>query len=146
MASSASFREPFKHRRCLIPAKGWYEWQERASGKQPWFFHAADRSLLAMAGLWDRWERDDQVIESCTVIVGEPNDAVRRIHDRMPFLIPRDRQAAWLARDLTDPGKVRELLACAPDNSIAFYPVGTSVGNARNDGPELIEPVPIGDL
>lgn len=66
VATSSSFREPFKRRRCLIPAKGWYEWQARPTGKQPWFFHAADDALLAFAGLWDRWERGDQVIESCT--------------------------------------------------------------------------------
>lgn len=142
VTTSASFRESFKHRRCLIPAKGWYEWQAGPMGKQPWFLHHADRSPLAFAGLWDHWERDNQVIESCTIIVGAANDAVRQIHDRMPLLIPRDRQAAWLAHDLTDPAKVRELLAATSDSAISFYRVGRSVGNARNDGPELMEPVP----
>lgn len=51
IATSASFREPFRKRRCLIPAKGWYEWQARTEGKQPWLFHAPDDSLLAFAGL-----------------------------------------------------------------------------------------------
>jgi putative SOS response-associated peptidase YedK len=68
VASSASFREPFRRRRCLIPARGWYEWQDTAGGKQPWYFQAADGALLAFAGLWDRWQGDGQVIESCTII------------------------------------------------------------------------------
>ena len=76
VASSASFREPFKRRRCLIPARGWYEWQDLPGGKQPWFFHAADNSLLAFAGLWDRWQGEAQAIESCSIIVGEPDAAV----------------------------------------------------------------------
>jgi len=145
LATNSSFREPFKHRRCLIPAKGWYEWQELPTGKQPWFFQAADRSLLAFAGLWDHWEQEDQVIESCTIIVGEPNDAVRQIHDRMPLLIPSDRQAAWLSHDLRDPVKLRALLEPAPDSAISFYRVSKNVGNTRNDGPGLIEPAPTRD-
>ena len=140
-ATSSSFREPFKRRRCLIPAKGWYEWQQLPTGKQPWFFHSVEGALLAFAGLWDRWERDGQVVESCTVIVGEPNAAVRQIHDRMPFLISNDRQAAWLSPDLTDAAKVRELLQPVSDSAIAYYRVSAQVSNARNDGPELIEAV-----
>lgn len=140
VATSSSFREPFKHRRCLIPARGWYEWQQLPSGKQPWYLHAADGSLLAFAGLWDRWEREGQVVHSCTIIVGAANAAVGKIHDRMPLLIPRERQAAWLAADLTDAAEVRALLTPASDDAIAFHRVSTRVSNARNDGAELIEP------
>jgi len=141
VATSSSFREPFKRRRCLIPARGWYEWQQLPSGKQPWYFQSTDGGLLAFAGLWDHWEKDGQIIESCTVIVGEPNAAVRQIHDRMPFLIPSDRQAAWLACDLTDQAKIQELLQPAAENAISFHRVSTRVSNARIDGPDLIEPL-----
>lgn len=141
VATNSSFREPFKRRRCLIPARGWYEWQTQETGKQPWYFHAADGSLLAFAGLWDHWERDGQLIESCTIIVGEPNDAVRKVHDRMPFLIPVERQAAWLSPSANDPKDVRQLLLPTADSEIVLFPVSKAVGNARNDGPELIEPV-----
>ena len=140
IATSASFREPFKRRRCLIPARGWYEWQALPNGKQPWYFHAADSSLLAFAGLWDRWQQDDQVIESCTIIVGEPNAAVARIHDRMPFLIPPEHQADWLSPAITDPSAARSLLKQASNDAIAFHPVSKAVGNVANDGPELIDP------
>lgn len=146
VATSASFREPFKHRRCLIPAKGWYEWQQLATRKIPWFFHAADENLLAFAGLWDHWERNDQVIESCTIIVGDPTAPIRQIHDRMPFLVPLDRQAAWLAPDINDPAQVRELLQPPSDSDISFYRVSAKVSNARNDGPELIVPASVGVL
>jgi len=142
VATSASFREPFKRRRCLIPARGWYEWQALSDGKQPWYFHAADSSLLAFAGLWDRWQHDEQVIESCTIIVGEPNTAVGRIHDRMPFLISPERQADWLSHAITNPQEARALLQPATDDEIVFHRVSKAVGNVANDGPELIEPAP----
>ena len=142
VATNASFREPFRHRRCLIPARGWYEWQKLPDGKQPWYFHAADAPLLAFAGLWDRWQRDGQVIESCTIIVGEPNASVGRIHDRMPFLISPERQADWLSHTITDPQETRALLQQATDQEIVFHPVAKAVGNVANDGPELIEPDP----
>ena len=143
IATSASFREPFRRRRCLLPARGWYEWQDTPSGKQPWFFHSADGDLVAFAGLWDRWVHNEQVIESCTIIVGEPNAAVRPIHDRMPLLIPGDRQAAWLDPTLTDSAEARELLQPAADDAVSFHPVSKLVGKAGNDGPELIVQVTI---
>ncbi len=141
VATSSSFRDPFKRRRCIIPARGWYEWQSLPAGKQPWYLHAANGDLLAFAGLWDRWEREGQVIESCTIIVGEANNAVRQIHDRMPLVMPSERQAAWLAPDLTDAGEVRALLQPVPDDAIACHRVSTKVGNVANDSPELIEPL-----
>jgi putative SOS response-associated peptidase YedK len=141
VAASSSFREPFKRRRCLIPARGWYEWQTLPAGKQAWFFRPAETPLLAFAGLWDHWQKDDLVIESCTIIVGEPNAAVRPIHDRMPLLMPMDRQAAWLSPGLTDPEEVRGLLQPAPENAVAFHRVSARVGNVANDGPELMEEI-----
>lgn len=142
VAKSSSFREPFRRRRCLIPAIGWYEWQQRpGEDKQPWFFHAADGSLLAFAGIWDHWKGDGQEIESCSIIVGEPPAAVGHLHDRAPFLMPKERQSAWLNPNLNDAGEVRELLQPPLDGAIAYHPVSRAVGNVRNTGPELIAPI-----
>jgi putative SOS response-associated peptidase YedK len=141
VAKAASFREPFKRRRCLIPATGWYEWQSLVTGKQPWYFHPANGELVAFAGLWDRWDGDDQIIDSCTIIVGEPNDAVREVHDRMPYLVPPERQTEWLNTELTDSAKVLELLQPTAPQAIAFHRVSNRVSSARNEGIELIDPV-----
>src|SRR4051812_42696856 len=141
VATLASFREPFRHRRCLIPALGWYEWQELPSGNKPWHFHSATGELLHFAGLWDRWEKDGQVIESCAIVVGPANDAVMPIHDRNPFLIPPERHAAWLDRELSDPAKVMQLLEPTPVDAVRFHRVGPAVNNARNDGEQLLAPV-----
>lgn len=140
VAKANSFKESFKRRRCLVPARGWYEWQDRPGGKQPWFFHAAQGELLAFAGIWDRWEKGGQVIESCAIIVGDPDPAVRAVHDRQPFVIPTADQAAWLSHDLMDPEKILKLLRRPVEGQIAFYRVGRAVGNVRNQGPQLMLP------
>jgi len=138
VVKAASFRDPLKRRRCVIPALGWYEWQELPSGNLPWFLHGAKGELLAFAGLWDRWEGGAEVIESCSIVVGPANTTFGKIHDRMPFVLPPDRAEQWLDRNLTDAGKAMELLQPNPDDAIAFHRVGTRVSNARNHGAELI--------
>src|SRR5476651_25404 len=105
VAKAASFSKPIKRRHCIIPALGWYEWQELPSGNLPWYLHRADGELLAFAGLWDRWERGEQVIESCSIVVGPANGTFGKIHDRMPFVLSPDRAGQWLDRNLTDAGK-----------------------------------------
>ena len=86
------FRDAFKHSRCLIPMSGYYEWQNTPSGKQPWYFTAADGSpILTAAGLWDEWKNREtgERLKSCTMIVGEPNEFAADIHDRMPVFLTR---------------------------------------------------------
>jgi putative SOS response-associated peptidase YedK len=138
VAKAASFREPLKHRRCIIPALGWYEWQQLPSGNLPWYLHGAKGGLLAFAGLWDRWQDGAEVIESCSILVGPANSTFEKIYHRMPFALPPDRAAQWLDRNMTDAGKAMELLQPNPDDAIAFHRVSTRVSNARNQGAELI--------
>ena len=141
VATSASFKTPFRRHRCLIPARGWYEWQATPSGKQPWYFHNPDGSLLAFAGIWDRWERGDQVIESCAIVVGESPPSMSHLHNRAPFLIPPERQKAWLDPNLTDAELVRKLLLPPPEGSLIWHKVSKAVGNVRNQEPELSNPI-----
>jgi len=141
VAEAASFRVPFRRRRCLIPASGWYEWQELPGGNLPWFVHPAGGGIALLAGLWDRWERDGVVVESCSIITGEANGTVARFHDRMPFPLPAANQDAWLDPQLTDPKAVRDLLQPAPEDAIAAHRVSKRVNNARNTGADLIEPL-----
>lgn len=145
VATAASFRVPFRRQRCLFPVLGWYEWQELPSGNLPWYFHAANDEPLAFAGIWDRWEGDGEVIESCSIVVGEPNRAVSTVHDRMPFIIPHDREAAWLDPSLTDAEEVMALLQKAPEELVRFHRVSKRVNNARLEDPTLMQPLREGD-
>ena len=65
---------------------GYYEWQNTAAGKQPWYFTAGDCSPLTAAGMWDRWKNGEtgEMLLSCSMIITEPNAFVAEVHDRMP--------------------------------------------------------------
>ena len=94
------FRDAFKRSRCLIPMSGYYEWQNTPSGKQPWYFTAADGSpILTAAGLWDEWKNREtgERLKSCTMIIAEPNDMAAQIHDRMPVFLTETQFTPWLS-------------------------------------------------
>ncbi|KAA1428808.1 SOS response-associated peptidase [Nocardioides antri] len=158
VAEKPAFRRAFSSRRCLLPADGYFEWyetqQKGKSGKrlkQPFFIKPKDGSVMAMAGLYEIWKdptRDSDSPEdpgrflwTCTVLTTEATDEVGRIHDRMPLLVTPERRTAWL-----DPGtpkdQLLDLLVPAQQSGLEAFPVSTAVGNVRNNGPELVEPVP----
>ncbi len=96
-----AFRDSWVHRRCIIPATGFYEWQALDDRrKQPWFFDGSDGCALAMAGLWDRWTDGSETIDSCTILVGPPEPAVAPIHDRSPVLLGDTALSLWISPSL----------------------------------------------
>ena len=75
----------------MIVADGFYEWKKTDSkNKQPYLIHMKDDEPFGFAGLWEQWKRDDQDIQSCTIVVTEPNELLETIHDRMPVIVPPD--------------------------------------------------------
>ena len=152
-----AFRRAFAKRRCLIPADGYYEWypteQLGKNGKplkQPFFIHPEDGSVLAMAGLYEIWRdptRDDDDPQrfrwTCTVLTTSAEDSLGHIHDRMPLLVEPKRYAAWLDPTRSDPDDLRGLLVPAAPGRLEAYPVSTQVNSVRNNGPELLEPLPV---
>src|SRR5512140_2504572 len=92
-----SFRNAFRRHRCLIPTNGFYEWQRQERGKQPYFVRMRDERLFAFAGLWDRWENQEEgVIETCTILTTAANAVLSPIHHRMPVILPPTEYARWL--------------------------------------------------
>jgi putative SOS response-associated peptidase YedK len=140
VAAKPAFRDAFRRRRCLIPADGFYEWQQREQGKQPYFIHLQDRRPFAFAGLWERWERGGAVVESCTIIVTGANALMRPIHERMPVILPPDAYRAWLDPART-PADLAALLTPYAGQDLVAEPVSALVNNPRNNGPELIRPL-----
>jgi len=157
IAEKPAFRHAFARRRCLLPADGYYEWypteQRTKAGKpvkQPFFIHPKDGSVMAMAGLYEIWRdptRDDddplRFRWTCTVLTTSAEDSLGHIHDRMPLLVEPDRYAAWLDPDRTDPEGLADLLVPAAPGRLEAYPVSTQVNNVRNNGPDLVEPLPL---
>ena len=158
VAEKPAFRKAFAARRCLLPADGFYEWYtpdghdaDSPRGKvkkQPFFLHRRDGGLLVMAGLYEIWrdptlDREDDAawLRTCTIITTEATDAAGHIHDRMPMVVRPDAVDAWLDPTLNDPARVLDLLVTDAAD-LEAYAVSTEVNNVKNNGPELLEPLP----
>ena len=140
LSQRPAYRDAYKHRRCLIPANGFYEWQTTANGKQPYYIHHKDDSLLAFAGLWEYWEKE-HIINSCTIITTTANSLIQSIHERMPVIITQDNFDAWLDPHNTDTSKLTDLLTRCDNKLLEPYRVSTAVNNPAHDKPELLDKI-----
>jgi putative SOS response-associated peptidase YedK len=134
VATMASFREPLRSQRCLIPVDGFYEWQKNGKTKQPYCFEVNDGEMFAFAGLWDRWRKPQGVvIESCTILTTTSNSLLAGIHDRMPVILKPDSYDLWLDPGFRNTDSVLEMLAPFDSALMRCYPVSTRVNNVQND-------------
>jgi putative SOS response-associated peptidase YedK len=149
IAEKNAYRRAFTKRRCIIPADGFYEWQKvpGRKQKQPMFIKRADGEPIALAGLWELWrppdhkDDDDYIVRSCTIITGEPNEKIAKIHDRMPVMLPPNKWAEWLDPTNDDIEALGKLLVPAPSELLEVHPVSMAVNNVRETGPALVEPI-----
>lgn len=149
VAEKPAFRRAFAKRRCLLPADGYYEWQQQpGAAKQPIYISRSDGGSLAFASLYELWRdpaaaRDDEDawLWTATVITTSAPDELGMIHDRMPMIIDPAHWADWLDPANGDVADVRALLSPAAVTGLTTYPVSTEVNSVRNNGPHLIEPI-----
>jgi putative SOS response-associated peptidase YedK len=162
VAEKPAYRRAFERRRAILPADGYYEWyptkelttegsavRGRAK-KQPYFIRPRDHGVLAMAGLYEIW-RDPSRAEddparfwwTTTMLTTTAEDELGHIHDRMPLMLPVERYAEWLDPTLSDRDELLGLLEPALPGALVAQPVSTLVSNVANNGPELIEPLPV---
>ncbi|MDX1605349.1 MAG: SOS response-associated peptidase [Candidatus Competibacterales bacterium] len=140
IATRPAYRGPFRHRRCLVPASGFYEWQTDGQGpRRPWFVHPRDDTLLLFAGLWERWEGPDGPVDSCTIVTTTANDTMKALHERMPVILDAAARAVWLDPE-SERDALQALLRPAPEAALAAYPVGRQVNNPRHDRPDCVTP------
>ena len=138
VAEKPTFRNAFRHRRCLIAADGYYEWRKLERTKQPYFIALKDGEPFAFAGIWEHWAREEQSIDSCAIIVTDANELTKPIHDRMPVILAPEDYDAWMDPDLTDADRLKAYLRPYPSERMLAYPVSKAVNNPKNDQPELI--------
>jgi len=120
------FPRTYRSGRCLVPASGFYEWQQQAGRKQPYYLFPRDEPLFGFAALWEN--------DTCTLITTGANAAMRSIHERMPLIIAKENYAAWLAGE-------EGLLEKVAQAEMLAHPVSMAVNQAANDSPALIAPV-----
>ena len=147
-AEKPSFRAAYRHRRCLIPADGFYEWKREGKTRQPWLFALRDAAPFAFAGLWERWtvpagaaltgslaeRRPGDAVETCTILTTAANETVAPVHGRMPVILPREAHDPWLAGEDVP-------LAPYPVDDMTAHPVSTLVNRPANDDPRCVEPI-----
>lgn len=141
-AEKPAFRGSMRHRRCLVPASGFYEWRRVGSTKQPFFIRPRDGGAVAFAGIWDHWlGADGSEIDTAAILTTSANGLVSQIHDRMPVVIPEADWDAWLDTAGREVRHVAGLLKPAPEELFEAIPVSTRVNAVRNDDPEVQAPI-----
>jgi putative SOS response-associated peptidase YedK len=142
LTEKPAFRDPFRFRRCLVPADGFYEWKHVGKSKHPYYFRKAGGGILAYAGIWDTWNKPEGALATVAVVTVLANDLVRPFHDRMPAIMSEDNFAAWLDPKETRADKLLPLLVPFPAENMESWPVSDRVNAATIDDPTLTLPVP----
>ena len=133
-----AFRAAVRERRCLVPATGFYEWKGLPGRKQPYAI-TIERPLFAFAGLWETWtSRDGKPVETFTIVTTDANPAIASVHDRMPVILPREAEDAWLRGEAKD--ALALLTPYAADTKLRA--VGPAVGSSKNEVPECLDDAP----
>ena len=137
-----AFREAVQSRRCLVPASGFFEWKKEGKRRLPFYIRLKTTPLFAFAGLHESW-RDPHGRELATfaIITTEPNELVAGLHDRMPAILPREKEEAWIRPGEVGPVDLARMLAPYPPGEMEAYPVSGMVNDPVNDGHGLIRPL-----
>ena len=142
VAKKPSFQKPFRERRCLVLADGYYEWKWEGTRKQPYHIRLKNERPFAFAGLWDRWnDGAGKTIESCAVLTTKPNERLASIHDRMPVILHPVAYEPWLDPVLHDATRLVPFLMPYPADAMIAVPVSGRVNDPRVDDARCLEPL-----
>lgn len=141
IAEKPSFRVAFRQRRCILPLSGFIEWQREGTRKRPFAIYRADRAILSVAGIWERWvDPAGGEVQTFAVITTGANGFMAPIHDRMPVILEPGDEDTWLSAE-TDPAALHALLVTCAEGRLAAHEVSSLINSPRNNAPELLEPV-----
>ena len=135
-----TFAPSFATRRCIIPATGFYEWNEES--RAPYYVSAPEGAYLAFAGLWraERPDADAPPLLACAILTGAAQAPFDRVHHRFPVCLGADDYDLWL-NPTTAPDTLKRLVTCAPPAGTRVWPVSRQVGRIAANDPDLILPI-----
>lgn len=134
------FKHAFRSHRCIIPASGFYVWQDTGGKKQPWYITRKDGDPLALAGLLEQWKSPGgREVETCTIITVAANAAIRHLHDRMPAILELKDFPLWLIPSPMSSASLRSILMPLPPGALDVYSVRSLVNNPACDSVDCIE-------
>jgi putative SOS response-associated peptidase YedK len=141
-STKPAFSDALKHRRCLIPSDGFYEWKRSGASKQPFCFEVNNGELFAFAGLWDRWkDASGTWLRTFSILTTTPNAVTAAVHDRMPVILTADSYDLWLDPGMKNVLEVSQLLKPFEAGRMRSYPVSDRVNHVANDDEECSRPV-----
>jgi len=124
IAEKPGFKNAFQKRRCLVVADGFYEWQKIDRIKKPLCFSLKSGEPFGLAGLYETWISPEQKpVNTCTIITTEPNELMRPIHDRMPVIVPKEQEAAWIDPDNHNQKELLSILKPYPSDEMMMSQV-----------------------
>ena len=134
------YRDLIVRQRCIIPLSGFYEWRQ-GNRSQPFRIQLRDEPIMSVAGLWDTWRpgTPDQK-HSFSILTTSANERMREIHDRMPVILPRSDEEAWLDPENNDNQNLKSLLKAYPGSNLDIREVSTLVNSPKNNSPALLDP------
>lgn len=120
-----TFARLLKGQRCVLLADGFYEWDKHEKPSQPYLFRFKTHEVFAFAGLWDKEEEG----YACALITTEANELVRKVHDRMPVILPVDKMKEWLDHetpqsallDLLKPYPAKEMEMLKIESNLHYF-------------------------
>ncbi|MCB1593263.1 MAG: SOS response-associated peptidase [Alphaproteobacteria bacterium] len=121
------FRSGFKHRRCLVPINGFFEWETLQSGKQPWYF-TQENKILAIAGIFNAG--------TFCLLTKQADGVVAQIHDRMPVLVSPGQFMTWCEGGEAE---AKTIIENATGNALTGRTVSAKINSPKNNGPEFLE-------
>ena len=141
ISEKPSFKKAFQYRRCIIPASGFYEWQNTGGVKQPWYFSSKNADeYFYFAGLWDIWHGPDgEQVNSCAIITTVANRLARKVHHRMPVILEKESLRAWLDPE-SETSELQNLLKPCSENFMQSWIVDRKVNSPAFDSPDCIAP------
>ncbi len=142
--TSGTYKVPFRRKRCLIPAAGFYEWPKPDSDafddKKPFYVYRDQGRPMCFAGLWDRWSKEGEPFESCTIITTPANAMMSEFHDRMPVILESEHWPIWLDTEIEDAESLKSLLQPFGEEDLLKHRVDKRVNNWRYNEADCFEP------
>ncbi len=140
-----TFRSAVKRRRCIVPASGYYEWQRIGDKKQPWYIHESNDGIIGFAGLWESWKDpsvpEDDELTTFSILTMPAPSSLAEIHDRAPVIVGPHHWGLWLDAIVPYKELIADIIEDAYVGKLQRYRVENAVGNVRNNGELLIQPI-----
>jgi len=148
ITSKPSFSGSFRSKRCLIPVKGFFEWQHSGNEKIPWYIYHADEEIFSLAGLFDQWVETTtgETFNTFSIITTDANDLLAVIHNskkRMPVILDKKNESKWISTGIS-PDEALLMLKPCPSDILKAHTISNLVNSksGNRNTPEVIRPFP----